>query len=236
MARQKSTYTNPEGIEVPRVTNITGQLDKSGPLMYWAVNCYEEYMNNVVDQRKGGEYMGVNLIRAMITSGKKNFRSISSKAKDIGTLVHDLIHRYLETGEEPGENIDDQALSAFLAFLEFAKQHKIEGRGLEAVLYGDGYAGTCDFYGFMDGKRTIIDWKSAKGIYDEYLYQVAAYREAFNRTPELVKKLGGPIERSGILRLDKETGMPEWKDISDTHELNAKAFMHLKDFYHLTHM
>lgn len=235
----KNTYTNPQGIEVPRVTRITGQLDKPA-LMYWAVNCYHDYLIECLEGRNANftpankDYIGKAILRAMIDAGKHNFRSVSQDALDIGSLVHDLIHDYLVTGKEPGQNIDDRALSSFLAFLEFKEKHKMVTYGTEVTLFGDGYAGTCDWYGMFDGKRTIIDWKSSKAIYDEYRLQIAAYRRAFDMTPDRVKKLGGKIELSGMLRLDKLTGMPEWADVSDMHLQDEARFLLLKDFYIIT--
>jgi len=231
-------YLGPEGQKLIRVTKITGQLDKPA-LLYWAVNCYEQYMLQLMDERmaqgKNPDYISTKLVYAMIEAGKKNFRKVSQDALDVGSSVHDAIHLYLQTGEEPGKNIDDRVLSAFVAFLDFMKEHKMETRGCEVTLYGDGYAGTCDWYGLMDGERTIVDWKSSKGIYDEYKYQIAAYRRAFNMDKKRVKSLGGLITRSGILRLDKETGLPEWEDTSDSHSKDEQAFLALLSFYHLTH-
>ena len=232
------TYTGPNGEKLARVTQITGQLDKPA-LMYWAVNCYHDYLTEVLDNRENDgksnpDYVGTKLMRGMIDAGKTNFRTVSDKAKDIGSLVHDLIHKYLLTGTEPGQDVGNEALSSFIAFLEFSKLHNMEMHKAEIVLLGDGYGGTVDFIGMLDGKRTVIDWKSSKGIYPEMKYQVAAYRRAFDMDKVRVKAFGGRLEASGILRLDKLTGMPEYVDISDTFVDDEQAFLYLRDFYLLT--
>ena len=59
-----------------------------------------------------------------------------------------------------------------------------------------------------------------KGIYDEMRYQVAGYRSAV-----------GDCEGCGILRLDKESGLPEWVDTSDTYEDDLSVFNILTDLW-----
>jgi|GEM_PF-5374228 len=36
----------------------------------------------------------------------------------------------------------------------------------------------------------------------------------------------------GILRLDKDTGLPEWKDYSDKYETKLISFLSLLDYYY----
>jgi len=78
---------------------------------------------------------------------------------------------------------------------------------------------------------TLIDWKSSKGIYDEYRIQVAAYAEAYN-----LKALaeGRPlVERVGVLRLDKETGAPEYCDCTEGMEERFKAFAAVREYFRI---
>jgi hypothetical protein len=116
------------------------------------------------------------------------------------------------TGKEP-INPSDQVMSGFLAFLEWLGAHKVQSLDAERTVYGYDWAGTLDLYCKFDGKLYVIDYKSSKAIYDEMRYQVAGYRSAV-----------GDCEGCGILRLDKETGYPEWVDTSNTYDEDLSVF------------
>lgn len=214
--------------ELPSVTTITGQLDKSGPLTYWAANCACDYIFSQIDSKldsdKSCPYTAEELF-PIIESARKNFRKVSRKALDIGSAVHQAIECYLQTGEEP-QNPSEQILSAFLAFLEWKDSWQtFEPIKTEYTVYypeEHGYAGTLDLLVKLDGNVYVIDFKSSKGIYPEMRYQVAAYRAAVKDRPVL---------GCGILRLDKETGYPEWKDTSSTYEKDLNVFMKLCELW-----
>jgi hypothetical protein len=55
--------------------------------------------------------------------------------------------------------------------------------------------------------------------------QIAAYRKA-------AEEMGHKVEGTGILRLDKVTGDPEWKDYSKDYDRDVTAFLKLLDFYY----
>jgi hypothetical protein len=95
---------------------------------------------------------------------------------------------------------------------------------------GEGYAGTLDAIAIIKSLSDVpfvIDFKSAKSIYSEYWMQVAAYEQArrkmegeYEFTVERDDEEPYTIRRKyakagqmnvGILRLDKETGMPEFE-------------------------
>lgn len=225
-------YVNDKGFELPSVTTITGQLDKPA-LIPWAVGMATLY---VTQQIQGLRTVGAKRILSILDEAKKNYRKASGQALNIGSAVHNAIEQYLITGKEP-RNPPDQVLSAFLAFLEWKDQYLVEVISTEETVYGKNYAGTQDLKAIIDPegrakepnredyhRKYVVDFKSSSGIYPEMRYQVAAYRQA-----------DPTIQGSGILRLDKQTGDPEWKDISDTHETDSKVFNHLAAVWWLTH-
>jgi hypothetical protein len=210
-------YKHPVGAEVPSCTTITGQLDKSGPLTYWAANAACDY---VLEHKSLIGSMGFTL-ESVVEAARKNFRTVSRKALDAGSRIHEAIEVYFKTGKEPVTK-DDQVISGFLAFLEWKDAHKVEPIKLEHTVYGYDWAGTLDFYGRFDGKLYVIDWKSSKAIYDEMRYQVAGYRSAV-----------GDCEGCGILRLDKESGFPEWVDTSNSYHDDLCIFNTLTNLWWL---
>ena len=212
------TYQHPVGVPVPSCTTITGQLDKSAALTYWAAGAACDHILEKLN-KVWATSIPIDDIFPIIESARKSFRTVSRKALDAGSRIHEAIEVYLKTGKEPFTK-DDQVISGFLAFLEWKDAHKVEPIQLEYTVYGYDWAGTLDFYGWFDGRRYVIDWKSSKGIYDEMRYQVAAYRSAV-----------GDCEGCGILRLDKETGLPEWVDTSKTYEEDLSVFNILTDLW-----
>ena len=66
------------------------------------------------------------------------------------------------------------------------------------------YAGTLDLLAVMpDGKRYVIDWKTAKAAWPEYSLQIEAYRMADGAVvpgdPPTVEKWDGPIADAGAV-------------------------------------
>ena len=75
-----------------------------------------------------------------------------------------------------------------------------------------GYAGTYDFYGRINGKLTLLDWKTSSSIKEENWMQLASYVEATDF----------PIEQVGIVRMKPETKSPRCQIIfKDVSELEA---------------
>ena len=216
-------YKHPVGCDVPSCTTITGQLDKSGALTYWAAGAACDYVwDNLCESLEYGN-IDSKVLLPVLEKARKNFRSVSKSAMDTGSRIHGHVEQYFKTGKEPLKPSNEE-LSAFLAFLEWKDAHKVEPIQLEHTVYGYDWAGTLDFYGVFNGKKYVIDWKSSKGIYDEMRYQVAGYRSAV-----------GDCEGCGILRLDKTTGLPEWVDTSDTYEDDLSVFNILTNLWWARH-
>jgi hypothetical protein len=101
----------------------------------------------------------------------------------IGTLGHDLIccHNQQREFKPDGTPLEliDKAENCLLSYFEWAKQHKIEPILCEQQLVSEdfSYGGTVDMYALVDGVRTLLDYKTGKGIWPEHVYQVAAYRQ-----------------------------------------------------------
>jgi len=167
------------------------------------------------------------------------YKDTSKIAKDVGSEVHAAIEAYLKreiARNSDGEGHFDltdpvysklsrQAMHAFNAFNSWYKENKVQPLFLELTVWGERFAGTCDFLGLYKGKLYVIDWKTSKKFYPEMRYQVAAYRST----------LRGDMEGCGVLMLDKETGMPTFKDTSKTYERDLKIFNAMVELYFLRH-
>ena len=222
------TYEH-KGFKYPSVTTIISDCsDKSGALTQWAANMTVEWIRQNCNSEYGGIY---EVSEDSLENARFNFRAVSQDALDIGSAVHHAIEHWLKTREEPTfkdlpENTQDQALAAFVAFLEFYDEHEMESYATEETVYGNCWAGTLDWRGLFNGKRYVIDFKTSKGMYPaEMGPQIAAYRSTFDLK----------MEGCGILRLDKETGMPEWKDFSKRYEQDLRVFNAMVNLYFERH-
>ncbi len=232
----------------PRCTTIIDDCtNKGGALTQWAANMVVEWIreNNEYEPYadKKGEYAGnyYYVSEKGLNDARFNFREVSQKALDIGSEVHDMIEHHLKTGMEL-EAKTDEAHNAFGAFLNWADENDLKPIQIEQKVYGDRWAGTLDFYGYFNDKLYVIDWKSSKAHYLEMRYQVAAYRSAvkiddghYHSHGMKGHKKYKQIDGCGVLRLDKETGLPDFKDHSKTYESDLAIFNAMVDLYFLRH-
>jgi len=91
------------------------------------------------------------------------------------------------------------------------------------------YAGKFDFLAEIDGKIWIGDIKTSTGIWDEYLFQTAAYRQAY--VEETKTKVAGEI----IVRIGKDGDEVEIRKSTDEfttpYWINRNAFNHCLKLY-----
>ncbi len=208
------------GFSKPSVTEIIGDCnDKSNALLPWATKAVCEWLRQNCDLERGEDITKNDYYRVDeedLRYARKNYRDISQTALDIGSEVHKAVEVWLKTGREP-KDPRDEVLAGFVAFLEFYDEHNmdpIEG-GLEMAVHGDYWGGRLDYYGMFDGKIYVIDFKTSKNHYiHEHGPQIAAYRSAVKT----------PCDGCGVLRLDKTTGYPDFKDYSKRYETDLREF------------
>ena len=166
---------------------------------------------------------------ASLDDARFHFRDVSKTALDVGSKVHQAIEDYFNLGKEP-INPQPEVLAAFVAFLEWVDEHDVKCDDAELTVTDGKSAGTLDFVGMINGERTVVDFKSSKAVYPEYRYQIAAYRAMYNlQYPEL------KASRCAILRLDKETGYPEFKDTSKTYKKDLNVYHKMVQLYYAKH-
>lgn len=145
-----------DGERVPGVTTIIGRFKDSGALMHWAF--------------KQGQ------------SGMKSLYEKRDEAADAGTLAHDMVFQRLN--KEPvtipdgtAPDIAKQAQQAFDAYLSWESMTKLKIIEQEMPLVSAKYrfGGTPDAIGKVNGKLSLVDWKTSNGVYQDYLLQLAAY-------------------------------------------------------------
>ncbi|HDY75003.1 MAG TPA: hypothetical protein ENH49_00605 [Candidatus Marinimicrobia bacterium] len=227
------------GDDRPSVTTILSVLDKPA-LVPWAARVTAEYIQSHID-----DCFDADEIYELCNTAKNDFRAVSQTACDIGTAVHRAVELSLkqtgideavetaldETGIKKPDDVE-RVWNGTGAFHKWEKDHGVTPLALEVRMDNAelGYAGRVDFVGYVNGKLTLIDFKTSKAFYPEYAMQTAAYRDC---EPETGDFHPADIVANGVLRLDKNTGKPHYKDYSEFYEYDLDMFQLLCRFYHL---
>lgn len=197
-------YKTSDGTVVPGATTITGLLNKPY-LIRWANDLGLEGIDS---------------------------STYTDEAAKTGSLAHAMIQADLQ-----GTQIDkaqyspiqvDLAENALLSWFEWKKRHIIEPVHCEVPFVSDRmkYGGTVDCYCKLDGKPTLLDFKTGKAIYPEYFVQLAAYAE-------LLRENGYPVDECRILRVGRDaTEGFEERSVADTRDW-FEIFQHLLSVYYL---
>lgn len=182
-------------------TSIIGVLDKPA-LLYWVANQTIGFIEKTLVPGKSLDELE---IKWMLDEAKKAFRVRRDKAADIGTLVHEWLERYIKAGVNkeklPALPTNKEMRHCLKGFFDWVKDNKVKFIASEQKIYSKkyNYAGTFDASAIVNGKRTIIDFKTGKGLYPEMKLQATAYLMA-KEEEEKKTYPGGVI----LLRLSKE--------------------------------
>jgi len=179
------------------VTTFIGIVDKSRALIGWATELYRDFLL---------ENFG-KLTEAQIYEGCDLHSVRKQEAADTGTKIHDWCERYIryelkEKGAEMPEMPEDSAVQiGAMAFMDWAKEHKVKFLSTERVVYSKkhDFIGTMDIEAKIDGKLCLVDLKSSNGLYNTVRLQTAAYVLADQ------EESGKEYEGRWAIRLAKET-------------------------------
>lgn len=212
MPRPKGGYKLADGTKVPGTTTILGRFRESGGLIQWAYKCGLE---------------GVDINRAR------------DEAADAGTCCHEMIDCYIHGREfAPPEKANfslDSAEHAFLGFLEWKEQSKLELLASEVSLVSEKhrFGGTFDSV-MVSGTRRILDYKTSSGCYPEMIYQLAAYAILWEEHhPDL------PIHGLDLLRISKPDAPGDPVSFHHHHfsaeiiPIAGRAFLLMRELYDL---
>jgi len=207
-----------DGEPIPSATKVLGIIAKPA-LIPWALKTGSEWLErNMFHDDELDEDQGVFTYTSRLTLDKlvkgikSAYRGSSGGAIEIGNETHrwieEAVNTFLEDeGKFGDDNLpampkDPEPLNSVNAFLEWVGDHEIKFEKSEQRVYNryDRYAGTVDCIGTVNGVRSVIDWKTSKGIYPEYHLQVAAYAQAWEDMS------GDQVDQTLVLRLDKATG------------------------------
>lgn len=238
-----------DGVEYPSVTKVIGWVfngGKSDRLVPWAVKVTCEYIVSSVERildDAGGSTIDHHSLNNVLTDARKESVELTKEAGNIGEEVHELVSKYwvprkmidmdngTNTRNEPLPPwIDGTVVGAYDAFREWADKVDLSPIASEEIVYNKrlGYAGTLDLIAYItiDGQRKlfILDIKTSNYFYDiPNGCQLSAYCLAVTK-----KQSGGePVEGIGVIRLDKETGKPHFRDYTARQGGYEVTFKHM---------
>lgn len=217
------------GDAVPSVTTILQVMAKPA-LIQWAANTAIEHIRKEV-LGNGGWPTDRAVWEDLLESARTAHTRIRDKAGDVGTLVHKFAQDLLSDKTIDVDGIPSQAEKALNAFNEWRKGHEIKPVALERRIFSreHQYAGTCDFFGYIDDTLCVLDFKTGgTRIYDEAWLQTAGYLIALREELGIANV---PVSR-WVVHLDKNTGKcaPEVRpsDLWDADRLAWLAVVNLE--------
>jgi hypothetical protein len=230
---------DPEFRLYPSVTTILHKgVNKADVLVPWAVNCAVEVFNKSI--LPGQSYDEVQL-RTIVAAMKRARYDKKEKAADIGTISHEWISKFLlkwiETGS-PAQQIifpsNPEAASCMKAALGWIDKSGYQPTLSERIIFSRRYK----YIGTMDatsstasvyGRKAVVDWKSSKGLYAEYRFQLAAYLNAIAEETGI-----DPDEYDRwLIKLGKEDGkFKEMKLPNEEYRRDLAAFTGMIPVFH----
>ena len=198
-----STYMNEEKVEVPSVTTILKVLNKPF-IPFWA--------NSLGWKRQ-------------------SYTKVLEESAEKGTFVHELLHEFLfKEGKEFDISNPDTVNFIYEninAFKDFLKEHELEPIWGEKSFSTDTYGGTVDLLCELDGKLTILDFKTSKKFYSSHFIQLGAYIK-------LLEYNGITVEQVGICRIKDGEVSLKTKSLEDMGQY-IELFNNLVDVFYLVY-
>jgi hypothetical protein len=228
-------YLTEDGREYPSVTKIIGWVfngGKSDALVPWAVKQTCDYVHSRVDNCGS---LHENDVKLFLDDARKEATRKKEEAGDIGTRIHGYIQEWANDpgGFELAPFEDEEVRSAFAAFIRWAEEVQLEPVETEVLVYDDKlkYAGTLDMIAFIlvDGvkKLYLLDFKTSNYFYDVPMgTQLAAYSKAYGP-----RSKDPNIAGIGVVRLDKESGKPTFRDYTEDEGRYLDTFLMFRKIY-----
>ena len=201
---------------LPTISTIAKHADagSSDGLLYWAVDAYiETGIRNAFEQKR-------------------------HSAAATGTDLHADIEEYIATGEQP-----KSPSALFGSWYSSLHEAGIDWYASEIMVYGpNGFGGTVDAIGYLDGVPTLFDWKTTDELDKRgkrkrinnptHATQIGGYLWAIDMMAEQFPELPQPVQ-AYLIYVFKDTLQVLWKPIDVKKSMEAFQAAHM--LYTLTH-
>lgn len=212
-----------------RVSTVLATLGKPA-LPQWAANCSVDYLLERHAEHDGHADEWYRSF-PQYAAEARNYHDLKKKeAAEWGKMAHTIIEDFLRGKGWPN---DEQiagtpapvlnCLGIFRAWWESTEFRRV--KYVERYVYNLGarYGGTLDYIPEDDqGGLHLIDWKTSKSIYEDYLFQLAAYAAALKLCS------GESLESATIVRIGKTDLTPQILTVTKEQLRQAyNGFAHL---------
>jgi hypothetical protein len=177
----------PRGQRVPSVSELLGRYKDSGPIIRWRDRIF----------RDGGDP-----------------DLLGEEAAGAGSMAHDAIEAHIlgrPVVWPSGHGVDpirlDMAQQGFESFLDWWNPAAVQILGTETPMVSQtwGFGGTPDAWGIIGGKLCLLDWKTSKEIFHDYVTQLSAYAVLLRECK------GIEVEKIHVVRVGKQMAEFEHK-------------------------
>jgi hypothetical protein len=162
----------------------------------------------------------------------EDYKKIRDLGGEVGTITHllvthDIMNKVPDLSEYRQIDIDAATL-CLNSFHEWKKGHTLEVIHIEKPLVSEEYryGGQPDFLGYVNGELELIDFKSSNGIWNDYYYQVASYRQ-------LEIEAGYDVNKARILRFSKGNNVEFEDRLITQFKYEFELFLNCLSIYNL---
>ena len=210
---------------VDGVTTVCKIIDKSYYLMSWACKVMAAKLVQTIPRFSdilAGDFtesIPLEEFVRLTDEAKSAHKERLEDAGDVGTEAHRWLDNFIQDAVAYQEGYaykldthplpeEPRAKKCVEAALDWMGEHKVKWLRTEQKVFSREYlyAGTLDGLAEVDGKLSLVDWKTSNAVRGEYFMQTAAYIRAMEEEHNM------NIGSCWILRLGKEKG-----DFEDWH-------------------
>ena len=211
------------------VTRVIKRLDKSQPLIIWAVGLTCGYVRSKIELSKATSFTKEEIF-SLVNEASTKYTEAKESGGTVGGKIHDFAEAFAKSKVEntippelkhftlPDAEENRKVMNGINAFLDWYNEEDVEFLKMEDILYYNSfYAGdtkegeiVVEFWGIRDlfarvnGVLTNVDYKTGKAIYTDQRYQLSAYNKSHNTN--MPDNKGSEAQQGLILNFNKETG------------------------------
>lgn len=208
-----------DGVTCAGVSTISEYMPKP-QLLPWALKLMYEFLEGKLENIKEFDQV---LFEALLKEAKGQSYQVSKEALRVGIKSHDWFEAHINGKDLP---IDEDIKNPVKAFLAFEKDHKPEWIATEKIVCSPEYlvAGRLDGLCILNGKLTLIDFKTSKQIRESYYLQCMGYAMC-------LEEMGITVEQKVILRTPKNGDDYEAVIVDTDPEKDKRAFLAQREAY-----
>lgn len=233
-------------VDIPGVTTVLQIVDKSKPLMLWAVKlAINTIRDGLINSDGGINNLATEDLNMLLEDARTKHSQHLVEAGDVGHIVHNILEQAIKravsetdgviTDIDTSDYTDERVVNSVKAAVQWITAHKVKfllterkiySREFEVAGTGDGLAlvSSCDDIAcckeHFEDRKDWLDWKTSNKMNTTYPAQTAIYMFAY------IEETGERVVGRWVIKLNKETGKLDVLYRSpETFELDLEAFV-----------